>query len=348
MKTPHLLAYALSTPWAMMPERMAAYATVLARHYSGELPPAAVVKTDRHAELMAEVQAAVARGSSGGSRAGGIAVVPVFGAIVEWASQIDICDGGTSSRAVAQALTDAENDDTVGQILMVFSTPGGSVYGTQECGDVINRVKATKPVIGIAQSLAASAGYWLLSQCTEAYCAPGGEVGSIGVYSGYENIAKALEAAGIDVELFSAGQYKTELSPFSKEGLSDEARAYQQQRSGDYYAMFTKAVAKGRNVPIDAVRNGMGQGRVLGADAALAAGMIDGIMPMDQLVKKMQRDGKAAARSANARADDMTTEVAADAAQAAPEAAAPAGESATDRLARECAARRRDLELLSL
>lgn len=284
---PHLLAYALSTPWALMPERMAAYASILASHYAGQLPPAA----PRAAEPAAAVSAA--SGSAAGP--GGIAVIPVMGAIVEWAHQIDMCEGGTSARSVQRALMEAEADPNVGQVLMVFSTPGGSVYGIQELGDTINRVKATKPVIGVAQSLAASAGYWALSQCAEAYVAPGGEVGSIGVYSGYENIRKALELKGISVELFTAGKFKTEMSPFG-DGLSEEARAFQQQRTQDYYGMFTKAVAKGRGVPIDAVRNGMGEGRVLGAEAALAAGMVDGIATMEEVIKKMQRNAKAASR----------------------------------------------------
>lgn len=301
--TPHLLAYALSTPWALMPERMAAYATILATHYAGRLPAARAPVADAAAAAVAggfggELMAAAS--SQGGSPGGGIAVIPVFGAIVEWGYQIDICDGGASARQLARALGDAEADPSISQVLLVFNSPGGSVYGIQECADVINRVKATKPVVGVAQSLAASGGYWLLSQCTEAYCTPGGEVGSIGVYSGYENISKALAAAGVDVELFSAGKFKTELSPFNQDGLSDEARTYQQQRTQDYYGAFTKAVAKGRGAPIDAVRNGMGEGRVLGADAALAANMIDGVMPMEDVLKKMQRGAKSTARSSSA------------------------------------------------
>ncbi|KWO16332.1 hypothetical protein WM27_24670 [Burkholderia ubonensis] len=211
--------------------------------------------------------------------------------MVEWPGDINVCEVGTSSQVVSQQLTDAERDESVSQVLMVFNTPGGSVYGTAELGDVINRVKALKPVIGVAQSLAASAGYWLLSQCTEAYCSPGGEVGSIGVYSGYQNIAKAMEMAGVDIQLFSAGKYKTELSPFS-DGLSPDAVAYQEQRAQEYYTMFTKAVAKGRKVPVASVRNGMGQGRVLGAQAALEAGMIDGIASIDGVVGKMQRGAR--------------------------------------------------------
>ncbi|WP_063897334.1 S49 family peptidase [Burkholderia ubonensis] len=278
MRDAHLIAWALSHPWALMPERMAAYASVLASHYAGNLPAAA--------PKAVSPSTSAARARSG--RGGNIAVINVFGAMVEWPGDIDACEGGTASAVVSQQLTDAEKDESVAQVLMVFNTPGGSVYGTAELGDVINRVKASKPVIGVAQSLAASAGYWLLSQCTEAYCSPGGEVGSIGVYSGYQNIAKAMEMAGVDIQLFSAGKYKTELSPFS-DGLSPDAVAYQEQRAQEYYAMFTKAVAKGRKVPVASVRNGMGQGRVLGAQAALEAGMIDGIASIDVVVGRMQR-----------------------------------------------------------
>lgn len=285
MKNQHLIAYALSTPWALMPERMAAYAAVLAGRYAGSMAPA-----EPAAEAQAEAVAAA--GAANGARQGGIAVIPVFGAMVEWPHQIDMCDGGTSTYKVARALGDAEADETIGQILMVFGTPGGSVYGTSELGDTINRVKTKKPVIGVAQSLAASAGYWALSQCSEAYCSPGGEVGSIGVYSGHEDISKALEMAGIKIELFSAGEFKTEGHPFGP--MSEEAKAYQKQRAQDYYAMFTAAVAKGRGVPVDSVRNGMGQGRVLGAKAALSENMIDGIATMDEVLRKMQRAAKPA------------------------------------------------------
>ena len=74
--------------------------------------------------------------------------------------------------------------------------------------------------------------------------------------------------------------------------------AFLQSRVDDYYQSFTKAVAKARGVNIDAVRNGMGQGRVLGADAALAQNMVDGILTFDQVVKKMQKTSKPASRLA--------------------------------------------------
>ena len=57
--------------------------------------------------------------------------------------------------------------------------------------------------------------------------------------------------------------------------------------------MALDIVAKGRGVSISQVRDGMGQGRVLGADAALASGMVDGIATFDDVIKKMRRDGRA-------------------------------------------------------
>jgi ClpP class serine protease len=69
-----------------------------------------------------------------------------------------------------------------------------------------------------------------------------------------------------------------------------------QSRVDDYYASFTKAVARGRGVPIAQVRDGMGQGRVLGADAAQAQGMVDGVATFDEVVRKMRRDVKSFAK----------------------------------------------------
>jgi ClpP class serine protease len=69
-----------------------------------------------------------------------------------------------------------------------------------------------------------------------------------------------------------------------------------QSRVDDYYGSFVRGVARGRGVSVSQVRDGMGQGRVLGADAALAAQMVDGIATFDDVVKKMQRSAKKASR----------------------------------------------------
>ncbi|WP_342617215.1 S49 family peptidase [Rhodoferax sp. GW822-FHT02A01] len=289
MKKNLLVAAMLAQPWALMPEYMQSMASVVARWQAGvEASPEtlAAVHADMEARQAARAQAQARAGG------GSIAVINVFGVLTQRGNMMDEISGGGScstEQLVAQ-LRSAEVDDTIGQILLNFSTPGGSVYGIQEAAAEINRIKASKPIIGISNSMCASAGYWLAAQCTELYCTPGGEVGSIGVWQAHEDMSQALEEAGVKISLISAGKFKVEGNPY--EPLGDEARAFMQLRTDEYYDPFAKAVAKGRGVGVDAVRNGMGQGRVLGAPAALAENMIDGIATFDEVVKKMQRAAK--------------------------------------------------------
>jgi capsid assembly protease len=274
MKHSRFISWCLATPWAMMPEHMAAAARVLAREAAG---------IER-----GEPQAA--RGSGGNKSSGGIAVIPIYGTIVQRASQLDICEGGTSTQQISAALADALADDSIAQILLDIDSPGGSVYGVQELAAEIAR--STKPVVAIANSLAASAAYWIGSAASEFHVTPGGEVGSIGVWMAHQDWSVALEAEGIDVTLISAGEYKVEGNPY--EPLSADAQKFMQGRVNDYYGAFTRGVAKGRAVSVDQVRNGMGQGRVLGADEAKAENMVDGISTFDQVVATMQKRIKSA------------------------------------------------------
>ena len=99
-----------------------------------------------------------------------------------------------------------------------------------------------------------------------------------------------MAAEGVTPTLISAGKYKVEGNPYAP--LDADAQGFMQSRVDDYYATFTKAVARGRGAPLLQVRDGMGQGRVLGADAALAANMVDGIATFEDVVKKMRSQAK--------------------------------------------------------
>ena len=209
-------------------------------------------------------------------------------------SQINICDGGTSTQAISQALRQANADETVTSIILDIDSPGGSVYGVAELAAEIRG--SAKPVTAVANSLAASAAYWLGTAAAEFYVTPGGEVGSIGVWMAHEDWSKALADAGVSTTLISAGKFKTEGNPYGP--LDTDAQAFMQSRVDDYYGAFTRDVAKGRNVSVDQVRGGMGQGRVLGASQAKAEGMIDGVMTFDQVVRHVARSAQPKGRSA--------------------------------------------------
>ena len=237
-------------------------------------------------------QSSQAIGDAKGQRLHGIAVLPLYGLVTQRGNMVDDVSGpgSASTQQFSAALRDALNDDTVSQILIDIDSPGGSVYGVAELADEILAARKQKPVVAIANSLAASAAYWIGCSAAELYVTPGGEVGSIGVWQAHFDYSQAMAAEGVSPTLISAGKYKVEGSPYAP--LDEEAHGFMQSRVDDYYGTFTKAVARGRGAPLSQVRGGMGQGRVLGADAALAANMVDGIATFDEVIKKMRSQAR--------------------------------------------------------
>ena len=257
---PHRLAMATS-PWALMPECLAAVTHPFAQ------PP--------------QARPVVSRNPSSSPAA--IAVLSLTGVITQ---HPDWMDDTSLDGFMADFLT-AMNDPAVGAVLISIDSPGGSVYGVQEVSEMMRTLREQKPVVAFANSLAASAAYWIGCSASSFYCTPGGEVGSIGVWQAHMDISGMLDNAGIQTTVISAGKYKTEGNPYQP--LDQAAQAFMQSRVDDYYTAFVDAVAAARGVTSDTVRNGMGQGRVLGARDALQQNMIDGVMTLPQVLQDMAR-----------------------------------------------------------
>ncbi len=258
---------AASVPWALMPEYIAAIAN----------PNAVKSKIGARSAMSTQVAP------------GMIAVIPINGVITQHPDWM----GDTSADEITSDLMMAVSDSTVAAIVLCIDSPGGSVYGIQELASLIAQAKTVKPIVAIANSLAASAAYWLGCAAGEFYCTPSGEVGSIGVWQMHMDVSEALKNAGIKTTMITAGKFKVEGNPY--EPLNADALAFMQQRVNDYYSAFTQAVAQARGVKPQAVVDGMGQGRVLGADEAKQQNMIDGVMTLDQVFTMMQGRMKQAA-----------------------------------------------------
>jgi signal peptide peptidase SppA len=279
-----LLSEFLTTPWALMPERLQAMAGVLTRWSAGEPPTDETMFQIQSERVLRDTRKQMAAANAGS----GIAVLPLYGVVTQRGNMVDDISGpgSTSTQQFTSALRQVLADDTVGQILIDIDSPGGSVYGVAELASEIVKARAQKPVVAVANSLAASAAYWIGCSASEFYVTPGGEVGSIGVWQAHFDYSKALEEEGVKTTLISAGKFKVEGNPYVP--LDPEAQAFMQSRVDDYYNAFIQAVAVGRGVTVDVVRNGLGEGRVLGADAALAQRMVDGIASFDDVLARMQ------------------------------------------------------------
>ncbi|MBF0417200.1 MAG: S49 family peptidase [Magnetococcales bacterium] len=287
-----LLAHFYSQPWAVLDETYLTMRSVLHRWASGSAIDHGVIdriQADKSVRSMRMAESMQAGGS-------GVAVLPLYGILVQRGQVEDVSGPGvTSLQQFASNFRNAVDDAAVSSILIDIDSPGGGVFGVGELADEIRACK--KPVVAIANAMAASAAYWIGSACKEFYCTPSGLVGSIGVFSCHWDESKALEMEGLNPTIISAGKYKVEGHSYGP--MDEECASFVQSTVDAYYGQFVAAVSKGRGVPVAAVRDGMGQGRTLLAKDALSEKMIDGILSFGDLTKKMVSKTFVDGRSAN-------------------------------------------------
>jgi len=177
-------------------------------------------------------------------------------------------------------------DSSVKTVVLDMNTPGGVAAGIPETAGRIYRARGKKPIIAVANGMAASAGYWLGTAADKLYVTPSGEVGSVGVFSVHYDQSQAMAAEGVKPTIIKAGKYKAEMNPL--EPLTDEARDYEQAVVDEIYAEFLSAVATQRGTSVAKVRSDFGEGRTVSAKKAVAAGMADGVATLQQVIGRIQ------------------------------------------------------------
>jgi signal peptide peptidase SppA len=218
---------------------------------------------------------------------GKVAVLRLSGIICQKMNLIAEFSGGTSTEIFGRRLDAAIADGDVASIVIDCDSPGGSCFGVPELHARMMEARRAKRMVAVVNPLMASAAYWICSAAHEIVLTPSGMVGSIGAYILHEDLSGMYAKIGIDPTLIYAGKFKVEGNEF--EPLSAEARADIQSMVDYCYTQFVTAVARGRDSNPEAVRSGYGEGRVLTAESALSAGLVDRIATFDQVLQEENR-----------------------------------------------------------
>jgi signal peptide peptidase SppA len=272
----HVIRYASQTPWAIRLETLAMIREILYLRAHGHRFTAE--------EIDERIDAGPPRPRSVEPSAG-VAIIPVHGIIGPRQSMFNnVSSGpGTGLDALTETVRLAAADPNISAMVLDVDSPGGTVDMLPETAQEIRKARQRKPVVAVANTMAASAAYWIASQGSELVVSPSGSIGSVGVYSIHDDISSRLEMEGVRTTVVSAGKYKVENSPFQP--LSDDARSAIQQTVDDHYAMFVRDVARGRRTEVDSVRSGFGEGRMVTAQRAVRAGMADRVATLDDVVR---------------------------------------------------------------
>lgn len=257
-----------STPWMITPEALRMMLEILDARMSGQ-----VVDFD------------APEASPLAYRVGSVGVLNLSGPIFPKANMMTEMSGATSLQQFRTEFHQMLNDPAVHSIVLDVDSPGGLSDMVDEMASEIYAATEIKPIASVANTAANSAAYYLASQANKMFVTPSGQVGSIGTFVVHTDESKAREDAGVKQTVIKAGRFKA----IPMEPLTAESHDHLQNFVNQTNDKFVSAVAKGRNVDEQYVRENFGDGGVVSPDHALEHGMVDGIATFDEVLSSMSQ-----------------------------------------------------------
>jgi protease-4 len=188
-----------------------------------------------------------------------IAVIEVRGVILD-------------SQPVVEKLVKLRKNENIKAIVLRIDSPGGGVGPAQEIHAEVKKAQKEKKVVVSMGSVAASGGYYIACGADRILANPGSITGSIGVIVESLNVEELLGKLGLRSVVVKSGKHKDLGSPLRP--MSAEDRRLLQGVIDSVHEQFIRAVAEGRKLPLEKVRE-LADGRIFSGDQARSLGLVD-------------------------------------------------------------------------
>lgn len=228
----------------------------------------------------------------------GAVTIILFGAIW-WISSFVVKDGGgdltardklalvriegviTESEDIVRQIKKYREDSSIKGIVLRIDSPGGAVGPSQEIYKEVLKTTEVKKVVASMGGLAASGGYYIASAANRIFANPGTITGSIGVIMAFSNFEELMKKLGLKTTVIKSGKFKDVGSPVRE--VTEEERKILQNVSDDIHGQFIEAVAKGRNLKIESVKE-LADGRIFSGRQAKESGLIDELGTLEDAI----------------------------------------------------------------
>lgn len=247
MNLPHLAQKLFNTPLAIHPQKAEVIVSSLTERLGITQIRSAMMEDDD------EYFSRKARKDSGYDVLEGIAIIPVYGTLVQKLGTLRPYSGMTGYDGIRRVFLTAVNDPEVKGICLDIDSPGGEVAGCFDLVDLIYAERGKKPIHAILSENAFSAAYAIASAADKIYVPRTGGVGSVGVIVIHCDWSQHIKDDGLKVSIITYGNRKAESNPYV--ALSDEAKAAIQHDVDEMGRLFVSTVSRNRGLSETVLRN---------------------------------------------------------------------------------------------
>lgn len=180
----------------------------------------------------------------------------------------------------------AYEDPNVKLVLNNIKSPGGEAQGTGAMSEFIaNFNKKIKPVVSYTAGDMMSAAVWYGTAASAVVADTDAAIGSVGAVRVYMTQFRALQDQGIDVDVIRSGPFKA--FPSGLEPMSAKGKEVLQAAVDIWHGKFVDGLSLNIGIEASKLNKTVANGKEFTAQQALSLGLIDKILPFDQLIANL-------------------------------------------------------------
>lgn len=192
-----------------------------------------------------------------------------------------------SAENINSGLQQAFKDKNTQGVILRINSPGGSPVQAGSINDEIRRLRAKYPNIplyAVVEDICASGGYYVAVAADKIFVDKASIIGSIGVLMDSFGFTGTMEKLGVERRLFTAGDNKDFLDPFSP--LNPEQKNYAQKMLNEIHQQFIQVVRQGRGKRLKETPD-MFSGLVWTGQKSIELGLADAMGSVDYVAREV-------------------------------------------------------------
>ncbi len=211
---------------------------------------------------------------------GNTAVISIDGATTKKNTWMNaMCGGFIGYDTIANYILQAENDNSVENILLHIDTPGGEVAGVDTLQELI--ADSPKHTVTLFENVGASAGIWYGTASDKVYATPMTQVGSIGVMAGYFDPKNKDDQKKVLVSRNATNKNCT---------LNGDCANKIQARIDAVEDVFHERVSRNTGLSVEELITHFDYGDVVSAQEAANIGFLDGVISKKELLVNLAQN----------------------------------------------------------